>query len=290
MKFLIRLFVLHVFLFVLSPFVFEGVHAQSGQRAFDLIHEMFRETEKVKNLAYVLNKGERIEGKMDYQPSFTKVTYFPMKIYSKSLAPEGGEEILFVAGKNKNRALVRPSGFPWTNLNLDPKGKLMRTNQHHTLLDAGYIKVIPLIKYQFQRFSDQIVGWLHVGPDKIIGEDKCYSVILDHPEYRWEEYVPKVGETLLDIADKSRLSAYLIVERNPELKEIWDNVEGRTILIPTVYAKRMEVYIEQDRKLMRGFKVYDDTGLYEHFEFTELKANVDFKENEFSRDYPDYGF
>ena len=264
--------------------------AQVSSTACDLVRDMFKETEKVKNIVYVLRKGERIQGQLSYQESFTKVTYFPMKIYTRTLGNEGGEEILYVSGENKNRALVKPAGFPWTNLNLDPKGKLMRNNQHHTLLDAGYIKVIPIIQYQFQQFPDKIESMFRMGTSCKIGGAECYTVIFENSAFGWETYTPGPGETLFSLAEKRRLSEWMIIEKNPDLHDFWTPVVGLPLKIPTVYALKMELFIEKDRKILRGFKVFDDDGLFEHFEFKELDINQPLGEDDFSRDAAEYGF
>ena len=39
-----------------------------------------------------------------------------------------------------------------------------------------------------------------------------------------------------------------------------------------------------------GGKVYDDKGLYEHFEYVDLKVNPVIKAEEFTRDYKEYDF
>ena len=55
-----------------------------------------------------------------------------------------------------------------------------------------------------------------------------------------------------------------------------DMVAGKTIKIPTAYAKVTTLYIDKSNNLPIYQKMEDDKGMYETYEFKELKVNPTF--------------
>ena len=58
----------------------------------------------------------------------------------------------------------------------------------------------------------------------------------------------------------------------------------------TDYAKKMSLYLDKEYLLPVYVKVYDDKGLYEHFEYVNLKVDPVIKAEEFTKDYKEYDF
>src|SRR5699024_8802083 len=108
---------------------------------------------KINSLTYVMDKKERIDEQFIHQSSFVKLNRDPYKVYTRQEHPEKGLEVLYVHGENENKALISPTGFPWVNLNLDPLGSIMRKEQHHTILDAGYDHVISILEHLFENYG-----------------------------------------------------------------------------------------------------------------------------------------
>ena len=106
---------------------------------------MIREIEKINTSTFNLRSTERLTGgkKTSYNYLVKKCKQ-PLRIYAKVL--ETGQEILYDKSRSTNTALVNPNGFPFTNLNLDIDGSLLRKDQHHNCTDFGFEKVMDLIK------------------------------------------------------------------------------------------------------------------------------------------------
>jgi outer membrane lipoprotein-sorting protein len=71
---------------------------------------------------------------------------------------------------------------------------------------------------------------------------------------------------------------------------LYDVKAGQVIKVPSYYAKETVMYINTKTYLLYKILVYDLKGLYESYEFRNLKLNVNFKPNEFTKDFPEYGF
>jgi len=82
----------------------------------------------------------------------------------------------------------------------------------------------------------------------------------------------------------------MIPENNQRIKNYDDIEAGQQIKIPSSYSKRMILYIEQIELIPLKVEVYDTKGLYEQFEFKNVKLNVAFKANEFTPEYEEYDF
>ena len=114
-------------------FIFKDLHAQSS---ISYLEDMVESISSINTIEYEFHAKELINGKIFYTHSIVKLQEDPFCVYNYIIEPDKGVEILFVS-KNK-LALVNPNGFPFINLNLDPYGRLIRKNQHHTLFDAGF--------------------------------------------------------------------------------------------------------------------------------------------------------
>ena len=97
----------------------------------------------LKFLRCTVKAQERIEGTIHPARSLMKLTYNPLRIYIKN---QKGVEVLWLAGQNGGDAWVYPAAFPYVTLSLDPNGKLMRGNLHHTALQAGFGTITDLLR------------------------------------------------------------------------------------------------------------------------------------------------
>ena len=100
----------------------------------------------------------------------------------------------------------------------------------------------------------------------------------------------KKGETITSIATKKKVSEYMILMKNKGVDSYTDIKVGQTIKIPTEYAAQITLFIDQQTLLPLVLKIYDDEGLFEHYEFLKLQIDPPFKTDEFSKNYKHYGF
>lgn len=249
--------------------------------------------DRVKTLKYRLVKKERIKGVMKESEIQVKYQRNPFKIYIYVYSPKPGVEILYNHGENGNKAHINPNHFFLNMLdpNLDPMGKTLRKDEHHTLYETGF-EFTRLLLTALKKRADEEKNFDELC--KYVGEitwanRPCYKLLLSYPNFTWEEYTVKKGETLIEIAKNKNLNEYMILEKN---KLSWyDKVsEGQKILIPNIFAKKVILYIDKILKLPIYQEVYDDVGLFEVYEYHGVIVNPSIQPEEFTKKYKEYKF
>jgi hypothetical protein len=260
------------------------------ESGISITKKMFAKTAAINTLTCNLTKHERIDGKMIKQISFNKIEKDPFRVYLKQLYPKEGMEVLYRDGVNNNKALINPNGFPWINLNLNPLENTMRKNQHHTILESGFDHVISILIFLTEKYKSEI--------DKIVTYNGlveyqnmvCHSISLISPYFEYIDYTIKENETIIEIASRFKLSEHMILEKNSKVKDYDDVEPGQVIQIPNEYSPKMLVYIDTVDMLPVRMDVYDDQGLYEKYEYSQIVINPELSPEEFSEDYEEYGF
>ncbi len=254
----------------------------------DLTTEMFAATKSIKSMTFHMRKLERIDGKLVDQKSFIKLKREPMSVYSRQLYPTAGLEVLYKGGDAK--ALINPNGFPWVNLSLDPYGNTMRKNQHHTIHDAGYDLVVSILEHLFSKYGPESKTMTEILGTELWDGNVCWVIDIKNPHFKYENYTVKEGENLITIAEQYKISEYMILENNKAVSSYYDVKPGQVIKIPNDYSPHFTLLLDQKRLIPLVMKIYDDKGLYEQYEYTDLDLNPEMDEAEFSSDFPDYGF
>ena len=274
---------------LLFTFIVTGlsVHCAMAQSGAEITRKMFASTKKIKTLTYKMKKMERIEGQMTTQVASVKLHRNPFKVYTRQEHPNNGLEVLFTEGDEA--ALINPNGFPWFNLKLDPTGDRMRKEQHHTIQDAGYDHVVSILEHLFEKYEDRIDELTTVKTANW-QDRECWVVEFNNPQFEYEKYKVQQGETITSIAKEYKLSGYMILEINEEVDDYDDVTAGQIITIPNDYSPRMILFIDQELMVPLVMKVYDDKGLYEHYEYSEITIDPEIKKEEFTAEYAAYGF
>ncbi|MBL4716367.1 MAG: DUF1571 domain-containing protein [Bacteroidia bacterium] len=259
--------------------------------ALDLTNQVFKITKGLTGLEYVMKKKERIDGKISESYSYTKLIKKPIwKVYFKQGLPnDDALEALLIDGENDNKAIINPNGFPWFNIWLNPYGSIMSNDQHHTLYDSGYDKIISILEHLMGKYKDEILDIMTVSYDEKYNDSPCFKIIFDNPHYKYFNYTVKKDETVVDIASNLKICGYIVLQMN-DLDGYNDVDEGQVLKIPNDYAKKLELLIEKERMIPIVLSVYDDKGLFEEYEYQDLVLNPKFEEDEFSTDYDEYGF
>ncbi|MFY0651437.1 MAG: DUF1571 domain-containing protein [Cyclobacteriaceae bacterium] len=255
-----------------------------------ITQEMFSKTSEIRSVIYNLTKHERIDGELIKQVSFNKVNKEPFKVYLKQLYPKEGLEVLYANGVNNNKALVNPNGFPWINLKLNPHDGIMRKNQHHTILQAGFDHVLSILMFLCEKHEAEIDNIIEYEGLVDYEGEVCHSISLNNPYFKYIDYTVRENETVIDIASRLKLSEYMIVEKNPKVKDYEDVEAGQVIQIPTDYSPKMLLYVYEQNMLPARMDIYDDKGLYEKYEFSSIVVNPNISPDEFSEEFEGYGF
>jgi len=260
------------------------------ESGISITQKMFAKTAAINTLTCNLTKHERINGKMIKQISFNKIEMDPFRVYLKQLYPKEGMEVLYLHGVNNNKALINPNGFPWINLNLNPLENTMRKNQHHTILESGFDHVISILIFLTDKYKSEIDQIVTYNGMVEYENTTCHSVSLISPYFEYIDYTIKENETIIEIASRFKLSEHMILEKNSKVKDYDDVEPGQVIQIPNEYSPQMLVYIDTVDMLPVRMDVYDDQGLYEKYEYSQIVVNPELSPEEFSEDYAEYGF
>ncbi len=255
----------------------------------DVMFKMIAATQAVRSLRYDLKIDERVKGKQIIQESSVKLMPKPLKIYMK--IKQSGVEILFLAGKNNGDALVNPNGFPYVNLNLSPYGSKLRNGQHHTLYESGYDYFANLLLASMKTVGNNFDKYFSLQGDVKCQNRNCYCVNVNYPDFHYADHTVRKGENLNTIARAKNVSEFMILEANEDKVSFYDEAkEGMVLKVPNVYAKKITLYIDKENFLPVSMMVYDDKGLFESYDYSNLQVNTEIKDAEFAKGYPGYGF
>ena len=258
---------------------------------YTLLQKMIAQADLIQGMQYDMKQIERIEGEMLEQKSFVKYDRVQTKIYAKQvLGPSKGAEVLYRKGWNGEKALVNTNGFPWVNVSLSPFGSQMRKDQHHTIMDLGYELIAPVMESMLDSYGKEINTFAKNKGTRTFDGKQVFEIEINNPHFKWKDYVVKKGETLGVIANKKKVSDYMVMMKNKGVDSYSDVWAGQTIKIPSHYAARTILYIDQQTMLPLLLKNYDEKGLFEHYEFLGLKLNPVFASDEFSKGFKGYGF
>jgi outer membrane lipoprotein-sorting protein len=265
---------------------FTTLKSTKSTSAKDVLNNLIESISKVKTLRYNLQCNERIKGKMQHTESSVKLQVSPRKLYISVRGPE----LIWIEGANNGNALVNPGSFPYINLNLDPNGSLMRKDQHHTINEMGLQYLAEILKDGIKRAGDDFdKHFVLLGEEKYDGR-MCYKVSISFSDFSWNSYTVKAGENMTTIARKLHVSEYLILENNTKYSWYSDVKPGDVIQVPDAYAKYTLLLIDKELLLPVNNKIFDDKGLFETYEYYNLKVNTPILPEEFTKDYKDYHF
>lgn len=251
---------------------------------------MFETSSQIESLTYTITKQERIEGKLTKQVSFTKMHKDPYKVYLRQIFPNDGMEVLYAQNENNDKALINPNGFPWLNLKLNPRDGIMRNDQHHTIFQSGFDHVVSILEFLCNKYESEIDEMVvYKGTVDQQGR-RGYEISFSNPYFKIIDYTIKDEETIEDIAVKYKLSAYMILERNPKIKDYEDVEEGQIVKIPNDYSPKLNLVIDAEKFIPLKMEVIDEKGLYEQYEYSDVVINPKFSDQDFFAENESYGF
>ena len=242
----------------------------------------------IKNERCDIKATERVNGTLLFAESRIKINFNPKKIYFQS--PAKGIEILWVDGVNKGNALVHSKTLPFMNLDLDPYGSIMRKDQHHTIFELGsqYIG-LTIANTILQAPKDFDKHFKYAGFIKWNNID-CYQIVINYPEYKYIEYITQKGETVTSIAHKLNTSDYKIRHINDLSSYFGAIKEGKKLKIPIPYSSEVVMYVDKKTFIPLNVRVFDEEGIFEGYEFTNVRINTTFAPDEFTKSFKGYGF
>ena len=214
----------------------------------------------------------------------------PFRVYIKNTFPSKGSEILYIKGRNNDKAWVNPNAFPYITLSLDPEGKLLIADGHHSLKETGFTLFSKMFKHYQLIHKEKFYAYLKYFGTIEWEKSTCHKFILNYPDYKIMKYTAKKGENLYKIASKLLLNIAKLKELNPSINDKKELIAGQQIRITNAYGKKAVFYLDSKSFLPVYQEIYDAKGLYEKYAYTNIKYGKQIPAEEFSTDYKDYNF
>ncbi len=254
-----------------------------------LLDSVITAISKINTLKFTILKKERVNGVYKDGETFMKIQHRPFKDYSKILSAKNkGMEVLYVTGKNGGDALINMNGFPFVNLNLDPKGTRMTENQHHVVFHSGLEYFGKILKNIRDRYKEKLI--ITATPNSTLKGMTGTKVEVTVPDFGYIKYTSPQDETIINLADRLYLNPRIICDKNTTHPSFTSIVKkGTSIQVPNAYCKKAIFFINKNN-VPFSQHIYDEKGLFEEYIYTNLIVNPTFAADEFDEDYKDYGF
>lgn len=260
-------------------------------RIAEILDKMDSAITQHKTLEFTFYKEERCGDKSEYSISEVKVKCDTNYcVYMKSNTPRDGMEILYREGLNEGNVLINPNSFPFFNMNLDPFGTLIRTDQHHIIEDLGFRSIQKIFRNFRETHSDSLKEYIVRHNDYIWEGIPVYKIRIEYTPFGFYDYTIKQGQTIDSVANELFVNAYMILEENDEVDDYGDVSSGQVIKVPNNYGEICEIFIDKNNYLPIRQVIWDHKGLYEKYEYKELKASPIFDGDELSPEYKEYDF
>lgn len=270
-------------------FVLLAVSPLRAQQAKPYIDKMLAAADQVKGIKFMIKTKERFGQKYVDKRTYMKIYNSPYQMYLKD--QDTGVELIYINGWNSNKCFINPNGFPWTNVSFGPFTDRVRENQHHTIFEAGFWYLSKTMRGLIKRINDEKRDYNKYF--KYLGESSWggvsyYKLSLVNDEFAYENLTLTKDETPREIALRLNLNEALIEAKNGighgKIKA------GTTIKVPNTFAKKVELFLDKTTYLPYVQVVYDDTGVFEQYEFSNVVINPTFAADEFATTFKEYGF
>lgn len=263
-----------------------------------LLNDMLQSIKKVNTLTYTLKAWERLDQgeKTQYNEMLTHYQKQPLMIYIKNFSePNEGVEVLYRDGMLDGKVLVNAKSW-LPNLKLDPYGGQLRKDQHHTIFNAGFDYMGGIVSKALARATKEAKSESEINEVFVYDGEinwngiACYKVILKDPTFTYRDYTVKEGDDLNKLADRLAINAYLVVDKNDNVKWFDKFNAGDKVKLPTSYAKKTILYLDKSTMLPIVQIMHDENGQFEKYEFHNLKVNPSFASDQFTEDFDEYDF
>lgn len=256
----------------------------------ELINNMINAIDNQTEMEFNMQRNERNEKGFTNGKFYAKLRTNPFMVYMKNERPRKGSEILYIDGKNNNKALINPNFFPYINISLSPESSLMLSGGHHSIKEIGFHFINNSFKYYKNTYGELLFKIIDYDGVYVWDNRKCHKIIVNYPNYGKINYKAEGGETLYEIARKKFINVGKLREYNPDIDSNEKLEKDQIIVVNNLYAEKAVIFIDSENYFPIYQMIYDEEGLYEKYSYTNLKINSIFQDEEFSRDYEAYDF
>lgn len=250
-----------------------GLFAES---AVDIMKKSLDAMGAQKTMTYHFYAQERMDdGKYSKSDVEFKVQAAPtVRIYANAHLPQSAQ-LIFEPAKSPKVHVKKG-----LTINLAPTSGLLMKGVHNPVTRAGFGQIKKILEMSIdQRKGQNYADFVKL--DGIVNYDgrDCYKIELNDPDYKIIPYTVAAGQsTVWDIGNARAISEYKI----KELNSIGDDVKvGQQLKIPSSYAKKTTLYIDKTTYLPIYHKMEDEKGIYEIYEFKDLKLGVALGDSDF---------
>lgn len=252
---------------------------QSGtfaQTAVDVMTKSLAAMGNAKSMTYHFYAQERMmDGKYSKSDVEFKVDVNPtVRIYANAHLPQSAQ-LIFEPAKSPKVSVKKG-----LKLSLSPTSSLLMKGVHNPVTRAGFGQIKKILEMSMaqrkgQNYADfvKLIG--------IVNYDgrECYKIEINDPDFKIIPYTVSPKESSVwDIGNARAISEYKI----KELNDIGDEVKpGQVLKIPSSYAKKTTLYIDKATYLPIYHKMEDEKGIYEIYEFKDLKLGVALGDSDF---------
>lgn len=258
----------------LMVFIF-GTMAVAGQSLNEMIDKTLAAMGKANSISYHFLSTERFSGgKMINADVQIKYQASPLKILADAVKPQTAR-LNYIPSVSTKVGVKKG-----LKLSLDPYSSLLMKEQHHPLYKAGFGTVKNILETNIRmRDGQDLSKYVKIIGTVTYDNKECWKVELLVPDYKIISHTVKADETSVwKLGKKLALPEYRIKELNGIDNEL---KVGQVIKIPNAYAKKTTLYIDKSNYLPIYQKMEDDLGVYEIYEFKNLKLNVKFTDADF---------
>ncbi|MBK6273853.1 MAG: DUF1571 domain-containing protein [Saprospirales bacterium] len=259
-------------LFFVAILCMANVQAQS---AVDIMQKSLTAMGNAKSMTYHFYAQERMhDGKYSKSDVEFKVIASPLKVYANAKLPQAAQ-LRFEPAKSAKVDVKKG-----LKLSLAPTSSLLMKGVHNPVSRAGFGTVKKILETSMNaRKGENYADFVKLIGTVSYDNKDCWKVELLDPDYKIVNYTVAAGETTVwQIGKKLAISEYKI----KELNNIDDEVKpGQVIKIPSAYAKKSTFYIDKSTSLPIYHKMEDEKGIYEIYEFKELKLGVTLTDADF---------
>jgi hypothetical protein len=177
-----------------------------------MLEKSVRTLEKVSDYTATFFKQERIKGKLsDGQLMEIKMRHAPFSVYMKWLTGDKGRQVLYVAGENDNKMLVKFGGWKsrLPSLKLEPLSSLAMAESRHPITQAGLLELVrEVLAYRERDLQHEGVVRCCVLPNQKVDDKECYCFTVEYSSAAVSETYRKSilmvdAQTLLPVAIKN---------------------------------------------------------------------------------------
>jgi hypothetical protein len=214
----------------------------------------------------------------------------PFKVYVKYLDPYEGREGLYVRGRYNNKLRAHRGSVPDIMVSLNPRGRIAMIENHHPITSFGLENMLKLAKRNIEKAIARGDAKLSLSAGGMIHGEPTWRIDME-THARGYTVKARRGETLWDIARRTKQDMYVILHHNDDIDSPTDLSSGQEVFVPHYYASRGEYFISKRSYMMIMAISWDHHGdLYESYDYVELELNPGLEDRDFDHRNRDYEF